>query len=90
MLLSSKYFVCLCLVQHRYCFLVGVNKVEVALLSELEFKHQVTTARGEGGREGGGGGGHESTEVPGCPEDRKRDGGRGGRGVVASRGWEGR
>ena len=27
------------------------NKVEVALLSELEFKHQVTTARG---REGGG------------------------------------
>ena len=52
-----------------------------------EFKHQVTTARG---REGGGGGGHESTEVPGCPEDRKRDGGRGGRGVVASRGWEGR
>ena len=61
--------------------------VEVALLSELEFKHQVTTA---GGREGGGGGGHESTEVPGCPEERKRDGGRGGRGVVASRGWEGR
>ena len=45
-------------------------KVEVALLSELEFKHQVTTARG-------GGGGHESTEVPGCPEDRKRDGGKG-------------
>ena len=43
-----------------------------------------------GVREGGGGGGHESTEVPGCPEDRKRDGGRGGRGVVASRGWEGR
>ena len=62
-------------------------KVEVALLSELEFKHQVTMARG---REGGGGGGHESTEVLGCPEDRKRDGGRGGRGVVASRGWEGR
>jgi len=58
--------------------------VEVALLSELEFKHQVTTA---GGREGGVGGGHESTEVPGCPEDRKRDGGRGGRGVVANRGW---
>ena len=27
-------------------------KVEVALLSELEFKHQVTTARGEGGRRG--------------------------------------
>ena len=26
--------------------------VEVALLSELEFKHQVTTARGEGGRRG--------------------------------------
>ena len=24
--------------------------------------------------------------MPGCPEDRKRDGGRGGRGVVASRG----
>ena len=57
--------------------------MEVALLSELEFKYQVTTAWG-------GGGGHESTEVPGCPEDRKRDGGRGGRGVVASRGWEGR
>ena len=62
--------------------------MEVALLSELEFKHQVTTARGEGGRRGRGG--HESAEVPGCPEDRKRDGGRGGRGVVASRGWEGR
>ena len=46
-------------------------KVEVALLSELEFKHQLTMARG---REGSGGGGHESTEVPGCPEDRKRDG----------------
>ena len=58
--------------------------MEVALLSELEFKHQVTTARGEAG-----GGGHESTEVPGCPEDRKRDGGRGGRGVVASRGMGG-
>ena len=28
--------------------------VEVALLSELEFKHQVTTARGEGGRRGRG------------------------------------
>ena len=54
--------------------------MEVALLSELEFKHQVTTARGEGG----GGGGHESTEVPGCLKDRKWDGGR--RGVVASRG----
>ena len=58
--------------------------VEVALSSELEFKHQVDTARGEGGRRGRGG--HESTEVPGCPEDRKRDGGRGGSGVVASRG----
>ena len=56
--------------------------MEVALLSELEFKHQVTTARG-GGREAGEGG-HESTEVPGCPEDRKRDGGRAGRGVMAS------
>ena len=43
--------------------------MEVALLSELEFKHQVTTAGG-----GGGGGGHESTEVLGCPEDRKWDG----------------
>ena len=70
--------------------------MEVALLSELGFKHQVTTARWEGGRRGGGGGGggegrgHESTEVPGGPEDRKRDGGRGRRGVVASRGWEGR
>ena len=53
--------------------------MEVALLS----KHQTTTARGEGG-------GHESTEVPGCPEDRNWDGGRGGRGVVTSRGWEGR
>ena len=63
------------------------HNVEVALLSELEFKHQVTTARGEGGRRGRG---HESIEVPGCPEDRKRDGGRGGRGVVVSRGWEGR
>ena len=62
--------------------------MEVTLLSELEFKHQVTTARG--GREGGGGGGHESTEVPGCPEDRKWDGGRAGRDEVASRGWEGR
>ena len=41
----------------------------------------VTTAGGEGGK-------HESAEVPGCPEDRKRDGGRGGRGVVASRAWE--
>ena len=30
----------------------GGIKVEVALLSELEFKHQVTTARGEGGRRG--------------------------------------
>ena len=29
--------------------------MEVALLSELEFKHQVTTARGEGGRRGRGG-----------------------------------
>ena len=61
--------------------------MEVALLSELEFKNQVTTA---GGREGGGGGGHESTEVPGCPENRKRNEGWGGRGVVASRGWEDR
>ena len=61
--------------------------MEVALLSELEFKHQVTTARGEGGRRGRG---HESTEVPGCPEDREQDGGRGERGVVASRGCEGR
>ena len=26
--------------------------MEVALLSELEFKHQVTTARGEGGQAG--------------------------------------
>ena len=46
--------------------------MEVALLSELEFKHQVTSdhSSGEGGREaGGGGGGHDSTEVPGCPED---------------------
>ena len=60
-----------------------------ALLGELEFKHQVTTAQGAGGGGGGGRGGHESAEVPGCPEDRKRDGGRGGRGVVASRGWEG-
>ena len=58
--------------------------MEVALLSELEFKHQVTTARG-GGREAGRGRGHESTEVPGCPEDRKRDVGWGGRGVVAGR-----
>ena len=58
--------------------------MEVTLLSELEFKHHVTTASGEGGRRGRG---HESTEVPGCPEDRKRDGGRGGRGVMASRGW---
>ena len=60
--------------------------MEVALLSELEFKHQVTMARGEGGRavrEGG-------TQLPLCPEDRKRDGGRAGRGVVASRGWEDR
>ena len=51
--------------------------VEVALLSEPEFKHQVTMARGDGGSRGEGG--HENTEVPGCPEDRKRDGGRGGR-----------
>ena len=28
--------------------------------------------------------------MPGCPEDRKQNGGRAGRGVVASRGWEGR
>ena len=28
---------------------VIMTNVEVALLSELEFKHQVTTARGEGG-----------------------------------------
>ena len=28
--------------------------MEVALLSELEFKHQVTTARGEGRRRGRG------------------------------------
>ena len=46
------------------------------------------TARGEGGRWGRVV--HESTEVPGCPEDRKQDGGRGGRGVVVSRGLEGR
>ena len=61
--------------------------MEIALLSELEFKHQVSMARGKGGRRGRG---HESTEVPGCPEDRKRDGGRGVRGVMVSRGWEGR
>ena len=30
--------------------------MEVALLSELEFKHQVTTAGGRGGREAGEGG----------------------------------
>ena len=66
-------------------------KVEVTLLRELEFKHQVTMAGGGGGGGGGGvsgGGGHKITEVPGCPEDRKWDGGRAGRGVVASRGWE--
>ena len=52
--------------------------MEVALLSELGFKHQETTARGEG-REAGEG----VHEGPGCPEDRKWDGGRpGGRGVV--------
>ena len=33
--------------------------MEVALLGELEFKHQVATARGEGGGGGGGRGGHE-------------------------------
>ena len=50
--------------------------MEVALLSELEFKHQVPSDHisGEGG---GGGGGHDSTGVPGCPEDKKREGGRG-------------
>ena len=64
-------------------------KVEVTLLRELEFKHQVTMAGGGGGAVGGGEeGGHESIEVPGCPEDRKRDGGRGARGVVVSREWE--
>ena len=36
----------------RFWFL----NVEVALLSELEFKHQVTTAWGGGGREAGEGG----------------------------------
>ena len=63
---------------------VPVDNVEVALLSKLEFKHQVTTARGEGGGMTGG------MRALGCPEDRKWDGGRGGRGVVANRGWEGR
>ena len=75
---------------HYFCFyflilaFYFVPSLDNALLSELEFKHQVTTASGEGGRRRRG---HESIEVPGCPEDRKRDGGRGGRGVVASRGW---
>ena len=32
----------------------------------------------------------KALKVPGCPEDRKWDGRRGGRGVEASRGWEGR
>ena len=35
-------------------YFAGLFNVEVALLSELEFKHQVTTARGEGGRRGRG------------------------------------
>ena len=48
--------------------------VEVALLSELEFKHQVGKWPRLGGREGGGGGGHESSEVPECPEDRRGEG----------------
>ena len=62
-------------------------KVEVALLSELGFKHQVSTAGGGGG--GGGRRGRGVHEVPGCPEDRKQDGGRpGGRGVVSRR-WGG-
>ena len=59
--------------------------MEVALLSELEFKHQVTRA-GVGGSWGREEGGHESTEVLGCPEDRKWDAGKGGRGVVVRRG----
>ena len=65
--------------------------MEVALLSEFEFKHQVTTAGGGGG-EGGGRrkrGGHESTEVQGCPEDRKRDGGRGREGRERCSGEQG-
>ena len=51
--------------------------MEVALLSELDFKHQVTSdhSSGEGGRQGEGG--HDSTGVPGCPEDKKWEGGRG-------------
>ena len=61
---------------------MGIN-VEVALFSELEFKHQVTTAEGEWG----GGGGMRTLR---CRGVQKKGRGRGGRGVVASRGWEGR
>ena len=44
----------------------------------------MNTAGGGGGGGGGRGGGrgHESTKVPGWPEDGKWDGGRGGRGAV--------
>ena len=60
--------------------------MEVALLNKLEFKHQVTMARREGGREGY----MRALRCRGCPGDRKWDGGRGKRGVEVSRGWEGR
>ena len=40
-------------------FFMSSSSVAVTLLGELEFKHQVTTDRGEGGGGGGGGGGHE-------------------------------
>ena len=48
--------------------------MEVALLNELEFKHQVTM---------------RALRCRGCPGDRKWDGGRGKRDVEVSRGWEG-
>ena len=57
--------------------------MEVALLSELEFKQQGWGGGGggRGGRsEGRGRGGMRA--LSGCPEDRKRDGGRGVTGAV--------
>ena len=35
LLSCSKYFVCLCLFQHRHCFLVGANKSYVIATSDL-------------------------------------------------------
>ena len=64
------------IVAHIYTVNCGM-KVEVALLSELEFKHQVTTA---GGREGGGVGGMRALRCRGV--QRTGSGMEGGEGEV--------